>query len=102
MHACNEMIHANELQQNQHCCPKCDYHYRLSGLQRVELLADKDTFKEMFTEFKSIDPLKFVDTEPYTERLESVRKRQQGAMRRQLWGLARSMEIDSRSGRPRF
>lgn len=67
---CNELIHANELQENQHCCPKCDHHYRLTGLQRVELLADKGTFQEMFTHFKPTDPLKFVDTEPYSERLE--------------------------------
>ena len=48
---CHELIHANELQENQHCCPKCDYHYRLSALQRVEMLVDKDTFEEKFTEF---------------------------------------------------
>ncbi len=67
---CHEMIHANELQGNQHCCPKCDHHYRLTGLQRVELLADKDTFEEMFTHLKSKDPLQFVDTEPYESRLK--------------------------------
>lgn len=67
---CHEMIHANELQGNQHCCPKCDYHYRLTGLQRVELLADKETFVERFTQFKSVDPLQFVDTEPYADRLK--------------------------------
>jgi acetyl-CoA carboxylase carboxyl transferase subunit beta len=67
---CHEMIHANELQGNQHCCPKCDHHYRLTGLQRVELLADSGTFIEMFTQFKSADPLHFVDTEPYADRLK--------------------------------
>ena len=67
---CNELIHANELQENQHCCPKCDYHYRLTGLQRVELLADPQTFVEMFTQFKSTDPLQFVDSEAYSDRLK--------------------------------
>jgi acetyl-CoA carboxylase carboxyl transferase subunit beta len=43
---CSDMVHANELHQNLHCCPKCNYHYRLSGTQRVHLLADEDTFKE--------------------------------------------------------
>lgn len=66
---CNDLIHANELQENRHCCPKCDHHYRLTGLQRVELLADAGTFQEMFTHFKPKDPLQFVDTEPYAERL---------------------------------
>ncbi len=71
---CNELVHANQLQENQHCCPKCDYHYRLTGLQRVELLADAGTFVEMFTQFQSTDPLAFVDTEPYTDRLTKAKK----------------------------
>ena len=37
---CNEMVHANDLQENKHCCPKCDHHYRLTGLQRIQLLAE--------------------------------------------------------------
>lgn len=67
--SCDDLIHANELQGNLYCCPKCDHHYRLTGLQRVELLADANTFKEMFTHFKPKDPLHFTDTEPYSERL---------------------------------
>jgi acetyl-CoA carboxylase carboxyl transferase subunit beta len=66
---CTEMIHATELQQNQHCCPKCDHHYRLSAVQRMQLLADEGTFVEMFTRFKPLDPLEFVDTRPYIERI---------------------------------
>ncbi len=71
---CNEMVHASELQQNLHCCPKCDYHYRLSATQRVELIADQGTFVEMFTNFKPVDPLQFVDTEAYSKRLENAQK----------------------------
>jgi acetyl-CoA carboxylase carboxyl transferase subunit beta len=71
---CNELIHANELQENKHCCPKCDYHYRLTGLQRIQLLVDKDSFIEMYTQFKSSDPLKFVDTEAYAARLKKAEK----------------------------
>lgn len=71
---CNEMIHASELQRNQHCCPKCDYHYRLSAMQRMQLLADDDTFVEMFTQFQSLDPLEFVDTENYSARLTLAKK----------------------------
>ncbi len=70
--SCDEMIHANELQNNMHCCPKCDYHYRLSATQRIEQLVDKDTFKELFTHFKPIDPLNFTDTELYKDRLHKA------------------------------
>jgi acetyl-CoA carboxylase carboxyl transferase subunit beta len=71
---CNDMVHANELQQNLHCCPKCNYHYRLSAKQRIQLLVDTGTFTEMFNEYKSVDPLQFVDTEAYVKRLENAKK----------------------------
>ncbi len=71
---CNELIHANELQENKHCCPKCDYHYRLTGLQRIQLLVDEGTFEEKFQQFKSSDPLKFIDTEAYAARLQKAEK----------------------------
>ncbi len=72
---CNELIHANELSQNLNCCPKCDYHYRLSLKQRIQLLADEGTFQELFTDIKPIDALKFVDTESYAKRLEEAVKK---------------------------
>ena len=72
---CNELIHANELEQNQHCCPKCDYHYRLTALQRIELLVDAGSFKEKFTEIKPVDPLDFVDSENYQKRLDKAQEK---------------------------
>ena len=72
---CNEMIHANELQLNSNCCPKCDYHYRLSADERMNTLADPNTFHEMFNHFHSIDALKFVDTESYEIRLQQAKEK---------------------------
>lgn len=66
---CSELIHANELKGNSNCCPKCDYHYRLDAMERVESLADEGTFVELFTHLKSSDPLHFVDSTPYSKRL---------------------------------
>lgn len=66
---CHETIHANELQENLSCCPKCNYHYRLSGSQRIKLLSNQDSFEELFTELKPTDPLLFTDTESYESRL---------------------------------
>ncbi len=72
---CGDLIHGNELEQNLHCCPKCGYHYRLSGKQRVDLLADKGTFQEMFVGYKPVDPLKFVDTKSYKDRLKEAQEK---------------------------
>lgn len=72
---CSELIHANEFQQNLNCCPKCNYHYRLSWKQRVDLLADEGTFTELFESIRPIDALGFVDTEGYQQRLDAAFKK---------------------------
>lgn len=72
---CSELIHANELGQNLNCCPKCNYHYRLSLKQRIHLLADEGSYKELFTDIKPVDALHFVDTESYRKRLEDAIKK---------------------------
>lgn len=72
---CNELVHTNELQRNNNCCPKCDYHYRLTADERLKSLVDDDSFEELFTDTHPVDTLKFVDTEPYTERLTSAKEK---------------------------
>ncbi|WP_213318497.1 acetyl-CoA carboxylase, carboxyltransferase subunit beta [Chlamydiifrater volucris] len=71
---CHEMIHANELGQNYNCCPKCSYHYRVSALERVKLLADSGTWHPLYSDLRSLDPLNFSDTETYQNRLSKARK----------------------------
>lgn len=72
---CNELIHLNELEKNMNCCPKCDYHYRLSVRERIFSLADTDSFKELHGNLQAVDPLKFVDSEPYPSRIESAKEK---------------------------
>ncbi len=72
---CSEMIHANELQQNLNCCPKCAHHYRLGLEERLSLLADEGSAEELFGHIVPVDSLDFVDTESYKDRLEqSIRR----------------------------
>lgn len=72
---CNELIHTNELQQNNNCCPKCDYHYRLTVNDRINNLADPESFKELFTDLESVDALNFYDTDAYPARLANAREK---------------------------
>lgn len=72
---CNELIHTNELEQNQNCCPKCNYHYRLSTDDRIKSLSDPGTFEPLFNHLQPVDTLKFVDTEPYPNRLASAQEK---------------------------
>lgn len=72
---CAELIHVNELEKNLQCCPKCDHHYRLTGQQRIDSLADAESFTELFDELRTVDTLKFVDTKPYPDRLAEAQKK---------------------------
>lgn len=69
---CHEMIHTNELMQCLNCCPKCEYHYRISATERIASLVDEGTFKELFSSLRPTDPLDFVDTEKYYVRLKKA------------------------------
>lgn len=72
---CAELVHANEFSENFNCCPKCDYHYRLSLKQRLQLLADEGSYRELFTDVRPIDALGFCDTEKYEKRLTDAREK---------------------------
>jgi acetyl-CoA carboxylase carboxyl transferase subunit beta len=72
---CHEMIHMKELNENQNCCPKCEYHYRLSARERINALADPGTFEERFKEFRSVDALQFNDTESYEKRIRKAEEK---------------------------
>lgn len=69
---CHDMIHSNELTQNKNCCPKCDYHYRLSARERIDALADAGTFESFFEDLRSVDALNFEDSESYASRLKKA------------------------------
>lgn len=72
---CLETVHANELKKNFNCCPKCQFHYRLTLDQRLALLADAGSLEELFTEIKACDPLGFVDSERYPDRLRKAQEK---------------------------
>ncbi|MGQ9735857.1 MAG: acetyl-CoA carboxylase, carboxyltransferase subunit beta [Thermaceae bacterium] len=71
--ACGAQLYKKEFVQNLKVCPRCGYHHRLSAEERVEMLADEGSF-QVITRLAPADPLGFVDTKPYAERLEAYQK----------------------------
>lgn len=72
---CNELIHSKELEENLSTCPKCDHHYPFNATKRLELLIDTGSFLELYPDIVSSDPLKFTDSQKYSERLKAARKK---------------------------
>ncbi|HEC97854.1 MAG TPA: acetyl-CoA carboxylase carboxyltransferase subunit beta [Nitrospirae bacterium] len=70
---CKEIIYLKEVERNLKVCPKCNYHFRISAMERLKLLVDSGSFQEMDPDLASSDPLKFKDSIPYSERLAKNR-----------------------------
>lgn len=65
---CRELLYTRDLRNNLHVCPKCQYHFRIGATQRIEQLADPESFLELDEALASADPLNFFDTEAYPKR----------------------------------
>jgi len=72
--SCGEIIHKKQLESNLWTCVKCEHHFRIGSEEYIQILLDKNSFKEMHKKMKSPDPLKFEDTKKYKERLSSTVK----------------------------
>lgn len=66
---CSEVLLIKDLAKNLYLCNKCDYHLRMPIWDRIALLTDDNSFVELDRGIKSVDPLGFVDSKTYPERL---------------------------------
>ena len=57
---CKEILISREWEKNLRVCPRCDYHFKLSAYERIELLVDPGSFTEIDANIISVDPLQFV------------------------------------------
>ncbi|WP_129713747.1 acetyl-CoA carboxylase, carboxyltransferase subunit beta [Pedobacter sp. SYP-B3415] len=72
---CKKALHQSELQENKYVCHYCSYHLRVGSKEYFEVLFDDSQFTELFADITSGDPLSFVDSKPYSERIQdSMRK----------------------------
>ena len=72
---CSSQLPKKDLENNLMVCPNCDYHFRIGARERIKLIADEGTFKEMFTNIKPCDPLEFTDTQSYKMRQKSAEEK---------------------------
>ncbi len=73
--ACGEIIYHKELERNLWTCAKCGYHFRISAVQYRDILVDPGTFVELLGGLRPVDPLGFVDSKKYTDRLDQAQKK---------------------------
>ncbi|MBM1108089.1 acetyl-CoA carboxylase, carboxyltransferase subunit beta [Aurantibacter crassamenti] len=70
-----KIVESEVLAQNFYVSPEDDYHVRIGSKEYFEILFDDNKFKELDAKLTSKDPLKFVDTKKYSERLKAAEKK---------------------------
>ncbi|HRB72763.1 MULTISPECIES: acetyl-CoA carboxylase, carboxyltransferase subunit beta [Flavobacterium] len=67
-----KIIDSEELAKNLWVSPEDGYHVRIGSKEYFEILFDNNEFKELDANMTSKDPLKFVDTKKYSDRLKDA------------------------------
>jgi len=70
-----KVVDAEELEKNFYVSPEDGYHVRIGSKEYFEILFDDNTFKELDKNLDSKDPLKFVDTKKYPDRLKAAQEK---------------------------
>jgi len=68
---CRQIIWKKDLEANWNVCTKCGHHFRLDAPARVKMLLDEGVYETHDHCLISSDPLHFVDSKPYSERLKT-------------------------------
>jgi acetyl-CoA carboxylase carboxyl transferase beta subunit/acetyl-CoA carboxylase carboxyl transferase alpha subunit len=73
--ACRDLLYAKRWHRNAGVCPECGAHGRLDARDRLARLVDEGSFQELVIDLPASDPLGFVDSRPYPDRLHAARQR---------------------------
>ena len=72
---CSQVAYRKDLISNFNVCSNCSHHNRINSDERINIIADKDSFNEFDGLLSPTDPLKFKDRRSYSDR---IKESQQG------------------------
>jgi len=67
---CGQLLYNKALEESLRICPKCEFHFPLTGNERLHLLIDPGTFEERDADLLPADPLEFKGPKTYREKLQ--------------------------------
>ncbi|PWU06400.1 MAG: acetyl-CoA carboxylase carboxyl transferase subunit beta [Terriglobia bacterium] len=71
---CRQIIWKKEFDENWNVCPKCGAHSRIDAVTRLKMLLDNGEYQQFDAGLVSSDPLGFVDSKSYRDRLRSMQE----------------------------
>ncbi|HEY8444460.1 MAG TPA: acetyl-CoA carboxylase, carboxyltransferase subunit beta [Clostridia bacterium] len=66
--SCKKIVFLEDLKSNLGVCPVCSKHHKIKARERIQYIADNNTFVELFSDLKSVNILNFPD---YDQKLNS-------------------------------
>lgn len=66
---CSKTVYKRLVEERLDTCPECNFHFPMPAMRRVQALLDAGSWQEWDEAMTSVDPLSFVDTKPYPERI---------------------------------
>lgn len=82
---CSKVFSKEVMDEGLKVCPHCGYHDKLGAWDRIHALADPDTFQEMDSTLKGVNPLNFPG---YSQKIKAVKKAT-GLGEAVVWGTCR-------------
>ncbi len=71
---CKTLFTHDDLEKNNYVCDRCSHHERIGSEQYFQILFDGGKYTEINANVTSGDPLEFVDTKKYTDRIKASQK----------------------------
>ena len=71
---CDSPLYKRELRESLQVCTHCGFHFRLPARARLDTFFDEGEYEKLDENITSADPLEFVDTKPYRERIKAAKK----------------------------
>jgi acetyl-CoA carboxylase carboxyl transferase subunit beta len=72
---CGKILYVQDIVENISVCPACNFHFRLSGLDRLASLLDGGQYQLLDEDIYPVDQLNFVDSIKYSQRLLESQKK---------------------------
>ncbi len=71
---CRQILWRKALEENHQVCTHCGFHFKIDARSRLKLLFDNGVWEEFDRDLASTDPLEFVDSKRYKDRLGAMQK----------------------------
>ncbi len=73
--ACGVLTYTKDLRANQMVCLECGHHHRIFSDERIRQLIDVNTWRPLDEALQPVDPLKFRDRKPYSDRVRETQEK---------------------------